>query len=321
MAWLVDIIPALQYLPESFPGATFQKTARNWRRSVQATAYLPYEFVQRQMQAGTNRPSYVSRVLENFGAIDGKGLDDEDEAAIIWSAASLYGAVADTAVITLSTFTLAMTKFPYVQRRAQEEIDRVVGTGRLPTVDDRHNLPYVDAVVKEAMRWWPIASMGFPHTVTEDLAYDGYHIPEGSMILPNVWWFLHDPEVYAEPEKFDPSRYLAPRHEPDPDSEAFGYGRRKCPGRFFADDGIYLNLAMTLATMNIRKAIGADGREIDLEVRPKPGVLTHPTDFGFSIKPRSDKHRELIQNLEKECPFEPSDSELIGRVEDFQLRT
>ena len=77
--------------------------------------------------------------------------------------------------------------YPEVQRRAQEEIDRVVGTDRLPGFEDRDNLPYVDAVVKEVLRWHPIGPMGLPHTSTEDGFYEGYFIPKGSLLLANIW--------------------------------------------------------------------------------------------------------------------------------------
>lgn len=80
-----------------------------------------------------------------------------------------------------------MSVFPEAQRKAQEEIDRVVGTGRLPTIADRDNLPYIDAVVKETLRWHPVAPMGLPHTSTEDDVVEGYHIPKGSMVFANVW--------------------------------------------------------------------------------------------------------------------------------------
>lgn len=80
-----------------------------------------------------------------------------------------------------------MTLFPDVQARAQEEIDRVVGSGRLPTVADRDNLPYIEAVLKETFRWHPVAPMGLPHTSTEDDVVDGHFIPKGSMLFANVW--------------------------------------------------------------------------------------------------------------------------------------
>ena len=84
-------------------------------------------------------------------------------------------------------FFLAMTVFPEVQRKAQEEIDRVVGKDRLPTFNDRDNLPYIDATVKEVLRWHPVAPMGLPHTTTEDDVCEGYLIPKGAMLLPNIW--------------------------------------------------------------------------------------------------------------------------------------
>lgn len=320
MSWAVDLIPALQYVPENFPGATFKKTARKWRKSIQASAYLPYEFVRRQMDNQANRLSYVSKLIGQLEPVGGGKMSPEDEKAVIWSAASLYGAAADTMVITLTAFTLAMIKFPEVQRKAQDEIDRVVGTSRLPTLDDREKLPFVDALVKEALRWWPIATMGFPHVATEDLEFEGYRIPKGAMIMPAVWWFLHDPTVYAEPESFDPSRYLSPRNEPDPSPDAFGFGRRKCGGRIFAENGLFLNIAMTLATLTISKAVGQDGQEIEVEVKPKPGILMYPTEFDFKVAPRSEKHRELIEGLESLYPFEASDAELMGSAENFQVR-
>lgn len=82
---------------------------------------------------------------------------------------------------------MAMSLYPEVQRKAQEEIERVIGTDRLPTFDDRDNLPYVDAIVKEALRWHPVAPMGVPHMTTEDDIYEGYFIPKGALLLPNIW--------------------------------------------------------------------------------------------------------------------------------------
>ena len=318
MAWAVDIIPALQHLPESFPGATFKKTARKWRNSIQATAYIPYRFVQKRMATLNFKPSYVSKLVQNLKGENGASLSQEDEQAVIWTAASLYGAAADTTVITLTIFTLAMVMFPDAQQKAQEEIDRVVGRDRLPSFKDRDQLPYVNGLVKETMRWWPIAPMGFPHTATEDIEYNGMYIPKGATLLPAVWWFLHDPEVHPDPESFDPDRFLEPRNEPDPKTELFGYGRRICPGRFFADNSIYLNIVQSLAAFNIRKAVDSAGKEIEVNAKPKPGLLTYPTEFDFRAEPRSEEHVQLIRQLERQHPFEASDADHLESVDDFQ---
>lgn len=320
MSWAVDIIPALQYLPEGFPGTGFKKTAREWRKNVQAAAHIPYRFVRQQMTSLVNRESFVSRLVEQVQLEENRTeLKPEEVEAIMWSATTLYGAGADTTVITLTAFTLAMIRFPEAQRRAQEEIDRVIGKDRLPVLDDRENLPYVDALIKETIRWWPIAAMGFPHVATEEMECAGYCIPKGAFILPAARWFLHDPEVYRDPDVFDPERFLAPRNEADPMSQAFGFGRRICVGRFFANDSLYLNIAQTLTVFNVLKKVDENGREVEVDhVKPIPGILTYPTKFDVRLEPRSEKHVELIRQAGRTFPFEPSDAPHLESVVDFK---
>lgn len=89
-----------------------------------------------------------------------------------------------------------MMLHPEVQRKAQEEIDRVVGTERLPGVADREKLPYIDAIVKEVLRWNPVAPMGLPHMTTEDDVCEGYLIPKGALLLPNIWYIVPLPPFY-----------------------------------------------------------------------------------------------------------------------------
>ncbi|OBT81407.1 hypothetical protein VE02_10035, partial [Pseudogymnoascus sp. 03VT05] len=132
----------------------------------------PYRFARRQIAANGHQQSYVSKLIRKFGSENETStLITDDEEAIVWTAASLYGAVTNTTVITLSVFTLAMVMFPHVQHKAQEEIDRVVGTDRLPNFDDRDRLPYISAIVKETLGWWPIAPMGFRHAVDGGLVH------------------------------------------------------------------------------------------------------------------------------------------------------
>jgi cytochrome P450 len=77
--------------------------------------------------------------------------------------------------------------FPDVQKKAQEELDRVIGTSRLPNSTDRERLPYIMAVMKETHRWHPVTPMGLPHTSTAEDTYRGYRIPKGSILMPNTW--------------------------------------------------------------------------------------------------------------------------------------
>ena len=72
---------------------------------------------------------------------------------------------------------------PEVQARAQAEIDAVVGSDRLPLLNDRPVLPYIDAILSECLRWMPTARFGLPHASREDDEYNGYFIPKGSVVM------------------------------------------------------------------------------------------------------------------------------------------
>jgi fumagillin biosynthesis cytochrome P450 monooxygenase len=325
MSWAADIIPALQHLPAWLPGAGFQRTAQKFKKSIDSCAWVPYWFVKQQLAQGKNQPSYVSRLLERGenqginGSEKSVALSGDDENAIVWTAASLYGAAADTTVITLKAFTLAMLRFPKVQRQAQDELDQMLGSAtRLPSLADRPELPYMEALLKESLRWWPIAPMGFPHAVTapDGIEYRGMHVPHGALLLPAVWSILRDKEVYLSPDEFEPARFLEPRNEPEPNSEAFGYGRRVCAGRHFAEESLWLNMATTLAFFNVKKAMDANGAAVETDlasIEPKPGVLSYMPDFPFAVEIRSQKHAALLRSLaEKAKGDEAGDSAALG---------
>ena len=77
-----------------------------------------------------------------------------------------------------------MSLYPEVQKKAQEELARVVGPGRLPDFDDYESLIYIRAIMLETVRWMPGVPMGVPHKVTRDDEYRGFFIPKGTTIIP-----------------------------------------------------------------------------------------------------------------------------------------
>lgn len=104
-----------------------------------------------------------------------------------YTSGSLLEAGSDTTAATLIGFVQAMTVFPEVQKKAQEEIDRIVGNGRMPTMEDASNMPYIRGCVKESLRWMPTNILGVPHSLIRDDEYMGYKIPEGASVIMNVW--------------------------------------------------------------------------------------------------------------------------------------
>ncbi|KAF8187480.1 cytochrome P450 [Pholiota molesta] len=283
--FLVNLVPALKHIPAWFPGAGFKKTAVEWAATLNEMVEEPYHFVKEQMASGTPEleESYTSQLLSQ------PGLTKEQEYDIKWSAATLHAGGADTTVVSIKVFFLAMALNPEAMKKAQEEIDSVTGNERLPCFEDRPNLPYVNAVQLEVLRWHTIAPNAIPHRVTEDNIFNGYLIPKGSLVFPNVWKMMHDPAVYKDPMTFNPERFLGPNAETDPKLAVFGFGRRICPGRVMADASVFMSIAMSLAVFNI-----APHKDEVLVHEQMPGTVSHPKPFKLSITPRSNKAVELI---------------------------
>lgn len=311
--WAVDIFPFLEYLPDWTPGAGFKRTARLWRKTLMGCANIPYEYVKQQRSCGKDSPSFVAKSIEQ--AQYERSFGPSEEHAIKWAAASMYTGGADTSVSTMNAFFLAMSMFPGVQRKAQEEIDRVVGASRLPTFSDRERLPYVNAIVEEAQRWHPIGCMGLPHATDKEDFVNGYRIPKGSLLLPAVWWFTRDPTVYHDPETFKPERFMEPYNEPSATNVTFGFGRRICPGRVLADSSLYLTFAQSLATFDIRKSLDKGGKEIEPTHEFESGIIAYPAPFNVKVTPRSEQHESLIQRaVLEEHPWEEGDARYLESV-------
>jgi cytochrome P450 len=266
------------------------------------------------MEKDTYQPSYTSKLIHALKN-EGKAAKEEMIEAIKWTAAVIFAGGSDTTVSTLTAFILAMVLNPDVQQKAQEEIDRVIGSDRLPAADDQEHLPYINAVIKESLRYFPVAPMGNTHQTEEEIFFRGYRIPKGSYILPCTWWYLNDPKIYPEPSKFAPERYMEPRNEPDP-VDAFGHGRRVCPGKFIAQESLFITISRTLAAFTIGKAV-YEGKPIDVECKHIPGLIDHPVPFPYSIVPRNEKYAEIIRSVEVEHPWEGSSGEAVQGNEIF----
>ncbi|KAF4580837.1 hypothetical protein GQ602_006974 [Ophiocordyceps camponoti-floridani] len=309
--WAVDVIPLLKYLPEGFPGSSFKKTARVYKKVRDASVGIPYSFC-RRTTAESQRHSFVSATVEMLGGESEISPENEAEMELSAWASSVAGS--DTLVTTIQSVVLALVMFPEVQRKAHDEIDRVVGSKRLPGLEDRKNMPYIEAVAKEAFRWETVAPMGLPRLATEDLTYEGYLIPKGTILLPAIRWFLHDPDTYKDPESFKPARYLDPLNEPDPSFAAFGYGRRKCPGMAYANRLVFLTISRMLAVFDFSKAVDDNGIEIEVEAKAIPGLALHLETFPCHVRPRSVERAELVKNLCAGHDREESDDKAVQQA-------
>ncbi|KAK3693130.1 cytochrome P450 [Podospora appendiculata] len=215
---------------------------------------------------------------------------------------NLFGAGADTSSSTLVTFVLACCAFPEAMHKAQAELDAVVGPNRSPHWDDSPSLPYINAFVKEVLRWRSVAIIGGqPHSPTQDDSYNGWLIPAGAWVQGNLWAIHRHEREFPDPDRFYPDRYLAdnPSRRPFPGDKGymtFGWGRRVCSGQALAEQGTWITVARLLWGFDIRKARDPDtGAEIDVDIFAYTnGLNMRPQPFRCAIVPRSEEIRAAL---------------------------
>ncbi|KAG5730241.1 O-methylsterigmatocystin oxidoreductase [Termitomyces sp. T112] len=299
-ASLVDFIPALRHIPTWAPFAEFKRKALETRVAVEEMMNIPFEMVKKQMRSGQAQPCFTSTLLEMHCDPRKVGSNSEDERDIRGAAGTLYAAAEDTTVAVMQAFMLAMVRHPEVLFKAQEEMDRVIGVDRLPTYNDRGSLPYLDCVLKEVLRWNPPVPLGMPHRVMEDNSYLGYYIPKGTIVLVNIFAILHD---CPHPEDFQPERYLKGTDYPDPRELVFGFGRRICPGRHFAESSIWIMMANIIAMLDVGRTSEDKEKGKFPELDFTCGLVRHPKPFKCSVRPRRRNTTTLIQEARHSAEF------------------
>ncbi|OSD04423.1 CyP450 monooxygenase [Trametes coccinea BRFM310] len=294
--YLVESLHVLRYVPSWFPGAGFKRKAAEWRKDVLALRNVPFDAAMENTANGTGRPCIVSSLLEKQAQLDDEAAKEHEEMSRDISALA-YITGADTTFSDIVAFFLAMTIYPDVQRKAQAELDAIVGPNRLPTFEDREYLPYVNALVKECLRWHVVVTLGIPHRTIADDVCNGYFIPKGTVIVTNAWGISRDPEAYPDPEEFKPERFLDPNTR-DPMAYVFGNGRRICTGRHFADASLFIIVASVLHALNIEPPLDEHGKPIHVEPKVTTDMLlSYPEPFKCRITPRS-VHAEALINTE-----------------------
>ncbi|EAU83008.2 cytochrome P450 [Coprinopsis cinerea okayama7 len=304
--WLVDYLPILRFIPSWLPGAEWKRQGLMWRQRLRHLADIPHEWAKQQMESGVYEESFTSRLLRAKGG----ALSPEEDDVVKWCASGLYAGAGDTTVSAIISFILLMALYPEVQWKAQNEVSGAVGKHRssitaadseehgppssrehhpdqTPSFDislsEIHQMPYLNAILKELLRFAPVGNLALPHRVLQDDEYEGRLIPEDSTIIANVWAVLHDPNTYPDPFRFNPERFttesLTPP-QPDPRRWAFGFGRRSCPGSYFAETTILYAMYNILATCSI--SIPKEGPMPTVEFTT--GITSHIKPFPITVE-------------------------------------
>lgn len=291
--WAVDLFPWIAKLPRWLPGMGFLDWAEAARKRCEEQVKFPVDSVRASMREGTAVPSFVSSLLEDYpNATPPSALEEE---VIQHVSASLFAGGTDTSYSLVLSFILHMTIHPDIQRRAQAEIDSVIGHERLPRMDDKDSLPFLDCIIQELHRVSPAVPV-VPHCVMADDSYEGYDIPKGSSVYGNIWAMCRDRSVYTNPDTFDPTRFIARPGHPaqlDPRTFTFGFGARVCPGRHVAQAQVFIAAAHLLWAYNFSPVPG-DFPTVEFTF----GHVSAPKEFKCTITPRSEHVVNMLRSLD-----------------------
>ncbi|EOA85883.1 uncharacterized protein SETTUDRAFT_110763 [Exserohilum turcica Et28A] len=292
MSNLVDFVPVwLQnYLP-------WKKKLRG--KKLHASLMDTYGREVKRVEYDMENDVYVGECLVKT-MITRKNKDQLDDLDMIMMASEfmLHGLEATTLII--EWFSALISSHADVQRKAHQELDRIVGRSRLPNLEDEANLPYCRAIVKEVERCHNPFWQGIPHATSKDLVYNDKLIPARSVLVLNTWSMHHDPDRWLDPYKFNPDRYLddhlssaesARRNNPRlRDHWTFGAGRRICPGMHVAQRQIWLAVTKMLWAFELQEV---PDQSVDLE-EYDDGSGRSPLPFKIKLRPRFKEVDKVI---------------------------
>ncbi|KAF9265964.1 cytochrome P450 [Marasmius fiardii PR-910] len=244
---VVNVFPFLRHFPVKYPIFEFQRVIRNTRERLNEMRTVPYEFVKKNMETGKGKPALLAKLLADHKTNGGAEYQEE---LIIDAVTTAYAAGVETILVVLLNFYLAMALHPEIQEKARIEIETVVGKERLPTYEDRSDLPYIEAILRETLRWSP----PFPSVSSMQRAF----------VTSNIWAMTRDESIYPDPELFVPERFLTDAGTLNGDKMLlpFGFGRRTCAGRHFAISTLWTAMASILSQFHISQPEDMTGQPI-----------------------------------------------------------
>lgn len=202
---------------------------------------------------------------------------------LIGNALTVFAAGSQTTSTTILWSLLSLAdNADTVQRKVQEEVDRVTGGRRVPAWSDRHAMSYTMATVLEMYRWRTIVVMGMPREADEDVIVQSYLIPAGTVVMANLWAVHMDPDLWEAPEEFRPERFLTKDGSRLIDKPEwlipFSSGKRMCPAENLANLEVFLYLARLLQKFTV---LPEDGKTVDLNYDTEGFCMPKPQNLRF----------------------------------------
>ncbi|XP_063793865.1 cytochrome P450 2G1-like isoform X2 [Pseudophryne corroboree] len=190
----------------------------------------------------------------------------------------IFFAGVDTVNTTLIYSFLILLKYPDVLAKLHNEIDHIIGRHRSPTIQDRNNMPYTEAVINEMQRFTDLAPLGFPRKTIKEVKLKGYTLPKDIDVYPILTSVLKDPSCFKYPTDFNPENFLNEKGELQK-NKAFmplGAGKRSCLGEPLVRMELFLFFVTTLQNFNLKSPVPRE----ELDITPNiSGLLNFPKPY------------------------------------------
>nr|USJ75248.1 C4H [Fagopyrum tataricum] len=248
-------------------------------------------FVDERRQLASTKGSSnadVKCAIDHILEAQQKGEINEDN--VLYIVENINVAAIETTLWSVEWALGELVNHPNIQAKLRTELDTVLGKGVQVTEPDLQNLPYLMAVVKEALRLRMAIPLLVPHMNLNDAKLAGYDIPAESKILVNAWWLANNPTLWKNPEEFRPERFLEEESKVDANGNdfrylPFGVGRRSCPGIVLALPIAGITVGRLVQNFEILPPNGES--KIDLTEKPGQFSLQIKNHYTVVLKPRN----------------------------------
>ncbi|KAJ3610498.1 hypothetical protein NHX12_022590 [Muraenolepis orangiensis] len=280
---IVDVMPWLQYFPN--PIKTMYDNFKNLNLEYNVFVGEKVAEHRRTLQPSTIRDVTDACIL----AMDqvrntGKGVGKDYVPPTI---ADVFGASQDTLSTALQWIILILVRFPDIQLRLQEVVDKVVDRERLPSIEDQPRLPYVMAFIYEVFRYTSFLPLTIPHSTTTDTTIMGFSVPKDTVVFVNQWSINHDRDMWTQPDTFEPQRFLHPDGSFNRDLAGnvliFSLGKRRCIGEDLSKMQLFIFTSLLAHQCHIT-ADPANPPRIDYNY----GLTLKPVPFSIAVKLRDN---------------------------------
>ena len=234
--------------PFAIPRGVPTPQNRRFDRAIEQLEELVYELIEERRGNEEDYDDLLSTFMLAEDADDGERMSDEQVRDEVMT--FILAGHETTSNHLAWTFYL-LSKTPRVRRRLQAEIDDAVSAS-MPTLEEVRDLDYLEQVIDESLRLYPPAWVVDREPIEDDVV-QGYHIPAGSVVSISSYIIHHNPEVWDNPEGFDPGRFDGDADQPDHRFAhfPFGGGPRMCVGADFAIMEAKLILAAILKNFEL----------------------------------------------------------------------